>query len=287
VMFGAEAMKVGVLMFGNGRVGKGGRISDARIVAPLTADIPSIKPLVEETGHAKGITNMAQAFAVAGKMLRQGGRKDAQSAVLVLTDGKPSMKFATGQQVDKLKESGVMIYMAPVAQFPSKDFDILKEWASQPWETNYERIPGLDALANNFDKFGGKMIAKFCPKAFSPSLEKKKSENAGYMLIHEFGYPDDACGANFNMGIYASLDECYLGVKEQGMKAFAYISAGRMVGTCFAESFDVTQELWDAWAANATAPECPNGDWTYDPYTDTYAIDPKALADVVGGFTDE
>jgi len=281
--YGAEAMKVGILMFGNGQVAPDGTISDAEIVSPLTADIASLKPLVEATAHAKGITNMAQAFADAGKMLRQGGRKDAQSAVLVITDGKPSMKFVTGQQVDKLKEGNTHIYFAPIAEFPSKDFDILKEWASQPWETNYERIPGLDALANNFDMFGQRMIAKFCPNAFSPSQERTKSENAGYMLIREYGFPDEACGPYYNMGVYNTVDDCYIGVKEQGMMAFAYTHSGRMEGTCWAESFEVTQELWDTWSANATNPECPNGDWIFDPYSDSFAIDPASMADMMGG----
>merc|ERR1719229_878316 len=114
---------------------------------------------------------MAQAFGLASRMLREGGRADAQASVLVITDGKPSLKFVTYEKVDQLKESNTMIYFAPVADFPSKDLDVLKGWASVPWETNYERIPGLLALSNNFDMFAMRLISKFCPYAFSPSRQ--------------------------------------------------------------------------------------------------------------------
>jgi len=273
--FGQEAMRVGVILFGQGTVAYDGTIGGAEQISPLTTDIAGLKEKIEALTWKKGITNMAQAFNLAGRILREGGREDAQAAVLVLTDGKPSMKFVTSQKVQQLKEANTQIYFAPIADFPSKDLDVLKDWASSPWETNYERIPGLLALSNNFPMFSGRLIAKFCPKAYSPSRQAETDETRGFMLIHENGWPTDACGKFTVMGsTYLTADECGLAVKEQGVLAFCFIDKGRWAGTCYAEEVEVTKELWDTWQANLTAPECPNGEWEFSPDADTYAIYP-------------
>mmetsp|Transcript_64938 Transcript_64938/g.172595 ORF Transcript_64938/g.172595 Transcript_64938/m.172595 type:complete len:996 (-) Transcript_64938:233-3220(-) len=279
--YGAEAMHVGVIMFGNGEVNEDGTISKAEMVEPLTTDMAVVREKVLALTWQRGITNMAQAFSLAQKMFREGGREDAQSALMVITDGKPSMKFATSQQVEKLKEMNVHMYFAPIAEFPSRKFDVLKGWASEPWETNYERVPGLLALSNNFDMFGQRLVAKFCPNSFSPSQEKAKAEDKGYMLIHEYGYPDSACGMNYRMGVYATIEDCMLAVRDYAaMSSFSYVHSGRMLGTCYAETLEVTDELWASWSANLTAPECPNGGWTEDPYSDTFAINPSSVVDL-------
>jgi len=282
--YGQEAMQVGVLLFGQGTLEPDGTIGPAEEISPLTTDIGSLKDKITALTWQKGFTNMAQAFNLASRMLREKGREDAQSAVMVLTDGKPSMKYVTNQKVEALKETNTMIYMAPIADFPSKNFDVLKSWASQPWETNYERIPGLLALSNNFDMFGMRLISKFCPNAFSPSRQEEKDETRGFMLIHEKGWPSESCGAYTIMGsTYLSVEECGLAVKEQGVLAFAYEHSGRWSGTCYAEEVAVSLELWEKWSANATDPECPGGEWEYSPFADTYAIYPSAEADAQVG----
>jgi uncharacterized protein YegL len=279
--YGAEAMHVGVIMFGNGEVNEDGTISKAELVEPLTTDLAAVKEKVLALTWQRGITNMAQAFSLAQKMFREGGREDAQSAVLIITDGTPSMKFATSQQVAKLKETNVHIFFAPIAEYPSRKFDVLKEWASSPWETNYERVPGLLALENNFDMFGQRLVSKFCPNSFSPSQEKTKAEEQGYMLIHEYGYPDADCGTNYRMGTYETIDACMLAVRDYAaLTSFSYTHSGRLAGSCYAETLTVTGELWATWSANLTAPDCPNGGWTEDPYADTFAINPSSIVDM-------
>merc|ERR1719203_535164 len=273
--FGQEAMRVGVILFGQGTVAPDGTIGGAVQVSELTAEIDGLKAKIEALTWQKGITNMAQAFGLASRMLRENGREEAQAAMLVITDGKPSMKFVTRQKVVQMKETNTMIYFAPIADFPSKDLDVLKDWASSPWETNCERIPGLLGLSNNFPMFSGRLIAKFCPKAFSPSRQAETDETRGFMLIHENGWPNEACGKFTVMGTtYLTADECGLAVKEQGVFAFCFIDKGRWAGTCYAEEVEVTKELWETWQANLTAPECPNGEREFSPDADTYAIYP-------------
>ena len=55
----------------------------------------------------KGFTNMAQVFALAETMYTSSGRKGAQSALLVITDGKPSFQFQTNDIVQQLDDKGV------------------------------------------------------------------------------------------------------------------------------------------------------------------------------------
>jgi hypothetical protein len=92
-MYGKDMMQVGVALFGNGVVEADGSVAKAINVIGLTSDIEAVKDAILGTQWQRGFTNMAQAFTLAGTMLQQGGRGEAQSAVLVLTDGKYSMAF--------------------------------------------------------------------------------------------------------------------------------------------------------------------------------------------------
>jgi len=40
----------------------------------------------------------------------------------------------------------------------------------------------------------------------------------------------------------------------------------------------VSAEQWEEWKANSVDPKCPNGEWTPDPYADTYAVSPDLIA---------
>lgn len=113
--FGASAMKVGVLQFGNGVIlGDGRTVSPAINVQPLTSDLTLVKTGLENLPFKKGFTNMAQAFALAEVMYTGAGRKGAQSAILVITDGKPSFQFQTNELVQQLDDKNVQRYFLVV-----------------------------------------------------------------------------------------------------------------------------------------------------------------------------
>merc|ERR1719238_841929 len=88
--FGYEDMRIGVVQFGNGEIKDDGTVSDALLIQKLTSDMSKVKSSIEGLEYKKGFTNMAQAFTMAEKMFLLGGRRKAMSAVLTLTDGKPS-----------------------------------------------------------------------------------------------------------------------------------------------------------------------------------------------------
>ena len=89
-----------------------------------------------------------------------------------LADGKFSMEFQTAEKSRELKDKNVQIYEVAITEVKAEDLRTFKEFSSFPHETNYVRIPGLEALKYNPDLFTGQVIAKFCPDAFSPSQQE-------------------------------------------------------------------------------------------------------------------
>merc|ERR1719379_1336983 len=110
-------------------------VSPAMNVRPLTSNLEEVKSSLEGMVQKKGFTNMAQAFALAETMYTSSGRKGAQSALLVITDGKPSFMFQTNELVQQLDDKGVQRFFVVVTE-DKKAVDVMKKWASAPWETN-------------------------------------------------------------------------------------------------------------------------------------------------------
>merc|ERR1719219_411368 len=146
--FGNAAIKMGVALFGNGHLIEMKDGSGATTIQPaiklqgLTSDLEKVGTKIAETKWQRGFTNMAQAFTSADTILSQGGRPEAQSAVMVISDGKFSFKYQTAEKAQELKDKNIHIYMAPITESRDKTLLELKKWASKPWRTNYERIPG-------------------------------------------------------------------------------------------------------------------------------------------------
>jgi len=167
--FGVRDQQIGIVQFGNGQILKDGTIADAKDILPLTNDMKKVAKAVEGLVHLKGFTNMAQAFGVAEKLLLLGGRKAAQSAVMTITDGKPSFIFQTNEKVLQLKDKHTKLFFVPITEFKGEELKLMKKWASTPWPTNLVHVPGLDALASSKRRFVQRCLVKFCPEAKSAS----------------------------------------------------------------------------------------------------------------------
>jgi hypothetical protein len=291
--FGAPAIKMGVTLFGNGHLielndGSGGTtIQSAINLQPLTFDLAEVGKKIAETKWQRGFTNMAQAFATADIILSQGGRPEAQSAVMVISDGKYSFRYQTAEKAQELKDKNVQIYMAPITETRDKSLIDLKKWASQPWETNYEQIPGLVALKANSDIFTQKIIVKFCPDAMSPSLQAAKSNMRQYILIHEDGWGSDECGVWEELEGTKSKDSCAKKAREKGYPGFAF-GKDFAFGSCYGEVIRVKQQYFDKYEVNPENPapacgkedssSCPNTCvWLENPYFNTYVINPSSM----------
>jgi len=197
----APAVRLGVTLYGNGVIEADGTISKAILVSELVGSEEGAFAAVKEAvakmaqdgwrkeAKMKGFTNMAQGFVLAEKLLQQRGRKDAQSAVLTISDGKPSFLFETTEKAKELGDKGIMKYMVGIAEFPGSDeWRLMRDLASQPADTNTVRVPGFDALQDGGGPFVREAIAKFCPAAMSPSQTRDQETVQGWMLVYRKGY---------------------------------------------------------------------------------------------------
>jgi len=289
--FGEPAIKMGVALFGNGKLvdmaSGGTTIEPAINLQELTFDFEEVRKKIKETEWQRGFTNMAQAFVTADSILSEGGREDAQSAVLVISDGKFSFRYQTAEKAQELKDKNVMIYMAPITQGRSKYLTFLKRWASQPWRTNYQQIPGLAALEHNQKLFAQKLVVKFCPDSMSPSLRRAKDDIRQYILIHEDGWASDECGAWVELAYTGSKDDCAKQAREGGMPGFAF-GKDFAFGECYGEVVQVTQEFFNKYKVDPENPApacgskngCPNNCvWEENPYFNTYVINPASMGE--------
>merc|ERR1719199_1144985 len=190
--FGSEAVKIGVVLFGNGVIMPDGKtVSPAILSQPLTFDLAAVETVIGDLPFKKGFTNMAQAFSTAEVAFIQGSRRGAQSAVMMVTDGKPSFNFMTTQMVEQLEDKGIQRYFLVVTEEALNDnpYKMMKEWASQPWETNLVHVNGgLAVLDADTDIWADKCLVKFCPLAHSPSELEWEEANYGYAHVKDGGY---------------------------------------------------------------------------------------------------
>jgi len=271
--YGYEDMRIGVAQFGNGEILDDGTVSDALLIQKLTSDMAKVKSSIEGLEYKKGFTNMAQAFTLAEKMFLLGGRRKAMSAVLTLTDGKPSFLFNTYEKVLQLKDKHVKLFFAPVTEFAGEELRLMKKWASSPWPTNLVHVPGLAPLKADSALFAQKMVVKFCPEAMSPSSMMVEETEVGYMLVAE----NNHCGTRKQLlSSEANLaEDCAALAQGAGVKAFS-LGTHYARGRCYAEGLDVTDDVVKEIEKNRANPPCPGGEWESDDLFDFYVLVPLA-----------
>jgi len=272
------AMQVGVVLFGNGHLQTDGTVSSAITVTGLTNDTKKVREDVEALKWQRGFTNLAQGFVLADTLLSQGGRPDGISAVMVIWDGKYSFKFETAQKARMLKDKNVQIYMAVIAETLGQDeTDAIHHWTSHPWQTNYEHIPGLLEAETAQAIYLQKVLVKFCPAAYSPSLQLKIDDTAGYTMIKEHGYPNGACGGgDIWLGEPSSLDNCASMARDRGdIPVFDY-GEDAMGNTCYghAQFGDFSLAQYNSWERDKNNIQCPGGGWNMNARYTSYAFEP-------------
>jgi len=275
--WGGEAVKLAIVLFGNGVIMPDGKsVSPAILSSPLTFDMEAIMTTVKGLPFKKGFTNMAQAFSAAETAFIQGSRRGSQSAVMVVTDGKPSFNFMTNEMVEQLDDKAIQRYFLLVNEedLGSASNKLMKAWASQPWETNLVHVPGgLALLDADMDLWADKALVKFCPNAYSPSDAAFEEASYGYAHIKDGGYCGDAL-ANENMlsDSVEGAEQCAALTAGAGAQSFILgVSFAR--GKCFKGSMEVNVAQWDEWEANRKNPACPT-EWKSSTLFDFYAMKP-------------
>merc|ERR1719217_471254 len=188
--FGHEAVKMGAIQFGNGKILENDVISPALAVEQLTFDIDKVATAIEATTWQRGFTNMAQVFPKADAMSML-GRKKAPTTILIITDGKPSFVYTLKQEADKIKAMGKKIIIIELNPTLNKIEDsVVKSLVSEPEKANYLHIKGLKKLKREMDKWVKQVVVQSCPKAISPTKFETDSEAQGFELVRE----DQWCG---------------------------------------------------------------------------------------------
>merc|ERR1740130_230205 len=163
-------VQVGIVLFGNGKLDlETNIISDAKVVTDnLEGDMKSVETKIKDLIIHKGFTNMAQAFTKSKDVLTY-ARKGAASAVVIITDGRPSFKFQTGHAVTSLRKSARVMIIHVQANKKIEVAQMLKTWVSEPHGANYRFIAGKSKLAKSMDWYVTAEISDICPKLISPS----------------------------------------------------------------------------------------------------------------------
>jgi len=270
--FGGQAMKIGVIEFGNGIIMEDGvTVSPAMNVRTLTTNLDDVKTSIEGMVQKKGFTNMAQAFALAETMYTSAGRAGAQSALLVITDGKPSFQFQTNELVQQLDDKGVQRFFVVVSE-SDKSVDLMKKWASMPWETNLLHIPGLAPLDADQGVWSQKALTLFCPMSMSPSLLTTKERGGGFMHVKDGGYCGER-GALLSTEVN-DAEGCAFLAQGSGAQSFL-LGIWFRRGYCYSGVMEVNEGQYEEWEAGRVAPACPTT-WVNSMIFDFYAIEPIA-----------
>jgi hypothetical protein len=276
--WGDAAVKLGLVLFGNGVIMPDGKtVSPAILAQPLTFDMAAVDEKLDGLPFKKGFTNMAQAFSTAEVAFIQGSRRGAQSAVMVVTDGKPSFNFMTTEMVEQLDDKSIMRYFLLVNEedLSSDGNRLMKSWASQPWETNLVHVPGgLSLLDADTDLWADKALVKFCPAAYSPSDMEWEEINYGYAHVKDGAYCGDMLQENLLTTDAESAETCAAMVSGAGGQSF-FLGVSFARGKCYMGTIDVTMEQFHSWQMNRVSPECtdPAG-WHSSTLFDFYAMEP-------------
>jgi len=282
--YGQSAMKIGIVLFGNGVLIPEdlSKPDGKQIVAPalnkqrLTTDMKKVNKAVDDLPFKKGFTNMAQAFSMAEDMFIKGSRKSAQQSVMLITDGKPSFAFMTNELVEQLDDKNIMRYFLCVNnQGPNSDaMRQMKAWASQPWETNLVHVQGLVMLDADPELWAEKALTKFCPQSISPSAEVYEQKVYGYAHVKDSGWCGDKEDVNILSKTVVDADACAaLAVGAEAQSFFLGTFFRR--GWCIKGTMKVGTAQYNEWIANPVAPECKTA-WHSSMLYDFYAMEPVA-----------
>jgi len=275
--FGEAAMRIGVLLFGNGIILEDGKtVSPARNLQKLTSDLSAVENAVSNAPFKKGFTNMAQAFSMAEDMFIKGARKSAQQSVMLITDGKPSFAFMTNEMVEQLDDKGIMRYFVCVnEQGPNSDaMKQMKMWASQPWETNMIHVQGLTLLEADNDLWAQRALTKFCPMAYSPSNAYHEETTYGYAHVKDSGWCGEKLRENILSKEINNAEQCAALAAGGGHQSFM-LGAFFRRGWCIAGTMTVDEAQYQEWQNNKVNPSCPlDGGWKSSMLYDFYALQP-------------
>jgi len=129
-----------------------------KTVTHFTNDYKKVKKLIAGLTWPRGSTLTSLALITAKAELSL-GRKDAQSVVVTLTDGRPLSYRNTGVASRIVRKSARLLWV-PITRYAPRRR--IKRWATRRWQENVEFVPTFDKL--NKPDVIDHLIADMCPK---------------------------------------------------------------------------------------------------------------------------
>jgi uncharacterized protein YegL/predicted nucleic acid-binding Zn-ribbon protein len=136
--------------------------SKASVASPLTGVSAEVISSIATVVWQQDSTNTAQALGVTRGLFEQKGRAAAKQVAIVVTDGMPESAFLTGVEVGRLKEQGVRLVFVAVGKSVSQQ--VLRRWASWPWEEN---VVAVNTYGELDEKKVTEVLANICGQALA------------------------------------------------------------------------------------------------------------------------
>jgi len=107
-------------------------------VSHLTKSMANLTKKVGALTFPESTSMTSMALALAKGELGN-GRSEADSVVLVVTNGKPMSEMSTTKAATDLKKAARLIWV-PAGEVDEKDLENCKSWSSKPWQDNFVKI---------------------------------------------------------------------------------------------------------------------------------------------------
>jgi len=134
------------------------KICAIKMITHFTNDLKKVKQLITGLEWPKGSTLTSLALVTAKAELAL-GRKNAQSTVIVFTDGRPLSYRKTGMASESLRKVARLVWV-PVTKYAP--LAKIKQWATRRWQENVIRVPSFAKLKK--PEVITHIIANICPK---------------------------------------------------------------------------------------------------------------------------
>jgi len=140
------------------------KICNVKVAGHFSADLKKVKSTVTGLTWPRGSTLTSLALLTAKAELAL-GRKDAESVVIIFTDGRPLSYRKTGMAARQLRKSARLVWVPITKYAPLKN---IKKWATRRWQENVVAVQSFKLLEN--PEVITKIVANICPKKH-PEME--------------------------------------------------------------------------------------------------------------------
>merc|ERR1719390_569579 len=155
-------------------------------------------------------------------MLNMRGRKWSTRKIVVISDGQPTLNFATNEAAQECKDRNVVIDFIVVNTGFNKDnaaWDLFKRLPSYPWNAHTHHVNGMNQLLMKPTMIASRILPRICPRARSVSRVIRYAARRGYLMIHR---GRDCGNWWYPLGRFRRVRSCARAAKRKGFKGFVF-----------------------------------------------------------------